>query len=215
MAQSAPRCQGGIVFAVIHQKNAGKCPPVLGDGNSNSSCLQQQDIDYSSIHIEAPKNRFGWQGGNFRYVPGATTQAAIDESKRNRVQASKNARAAADAKADAQRNANIASFKRQASSTLTASSRGYGLLAVNRMADQCFPSHAKQAVCKDFVIISARFRIPSRADKANGIASIIDVKASALSQLSPASQWREICSSSTFVSGSNGQWRLSNSYSNC
>lgn len=123
-------------------------------------------------------------------------QFKASDRRRAEAIASKNA---ATATAETKRNANIATFKRQAALSLTAASRGYGAAAIDRMVGACFPTYAKDAVCKDFRIDHAQFRSPSRADVANGITAIVDIKASALSKIDLKSQWREICSSNTFI----------------
>ena len=217
LQQSSARCQGGIAFTVVHQKNLAKCPPAIENDDTNfvGKCLKQNDVDYASINIEAPNNRHGWEASNFRYEPGPSTTASINAAKLSRAQAAKDANAQLEANAESKRAANIAAFKRQSAATLASASRGYGAAAINRMVDECFANYAKDAVCKDFRISSAQYRSPSRADIANGITSIIDVKAFALSKRSPTSQWRDICSFNTFIQVKNGPWKLSASYSNC
>jgi hypothetical protein len=106
---------------------------------------------------------------------------------------------------------NIAAFRAGASRTLIASQRLVGNLVVAQMAQGCFPTYAPQTQCKDFRIDSYLYRSPSRADSANGITAIVDVKASALRKTDPQSQWREFCDSSSYIQ-IGGKWRHSNSY---
>jgi hypothetical protein len=117
--------------------------------------------------------------------------------------------------------ANVASFRRQASLTLSPKDRGYGSAALEIMIENFFyfndkaGRRARFKEGKDFLIVQAQYQTLSRADVANGITSIIDVKSVALFKDRSVDPWKEFCSHNRFIRINNGPWKLNSGFSSC
>ena len=127
-------------------------------------------------------------------------------SREKNEQSARLARKQKEDAAEAKRLSQMAAFRRSSIASLPASQKGYGTLAVNKAAEDCFRVRMGPVECKGFLISVVKPLALSRADQANGITAIIQVKITALRRGLPNGAWSGTCQTTTFIQSASGGW---------